>query len=62
MGRGALRERLFRPIRLALPMLKYNLTCDFLSHPYPLRIVFALIRRLDLSGVSPIGTECAALP
>ena len=46
MGRGALRERLFRPIRLALPILKYNLTCYLLSHPYPLRIVFALIRRL----------------
>jgi cytochrome P450 len=46
MGRGALWERLFRPIRLAVPIFKYNLTCYLLSHPYPLRIVFALLRRL----------------
>jgi cytochrome P450 len=45
-GRGDLRERLFRPIWLAVPILKYNLTCYLLSQPYLLRIVFALIRRL----------------
>lgn len=40
-GRGASRERLFRPMRLAVPILKYHLTCYLLLHPYPLRIVFA---------------------
>jgi cytochrome P450 len=45
-GRGALRERLLRPVRLVVPILTYHLTCHLLSHPYPLRIVFALIRRL----------------
>jgi cytochrome P450 len=45
-GRRALREKLFHPIRLAAPILKYHLTCYLLSHPYPLRIIFALIRRL----------------
>jgi cytochrome P450 len=45
-GRGALRTRLFRPIRLAVPILKYHLICYLLSHPFPLRIVFVLIRRL----------------
>jgi cytochrome P450 len=45
-GRRASRDGLFHSIRLAVPILKYHLTCYLLSHPYPLRIVFALIRRL----------------
>jgi cytochrome P450 len=45
-GPVALWETLYRSIRLTVPILKYHLTCYLLSHPYPLRIVFALIRRL----------------
>jgi cytochrome P450 len=45
-SRGASQERLFHSIRLAVRLLKYNLTCYILSHPYPLRVVFAVIRRV----------------
>jgi cytochrome P450 len=45
-SRGASRERLFQSVRLAVTILMYNLKCYFLSHPYPLRLVFAVIRRV----------------
>jgi hypothetical protein len=45
-SRGASREGSFQSIRLFVGSLIYNLTCYILSHPYPLRVIFAVIRRV----------------
>ena len=39
-------ERSFDSIRLYVGFLIYNLTCYILSHPFSLRVIFAVIRRV----------------
>ena len=45
-SRRASRGRSFHSVRLYVGSLIYNLICYILSHPYPLRVIFAVIRRV----------------